>query len=91
MIKILIGLLSWAREIFLAVLIGSLAYMGISPDSQDGIAHKIAEFSEYGHIALTITIFSVFLASFLYVCFKHRKGIFRILRKLIDEARRIRK
>jgi len=89
MIKLMIGLLVRVREIFLAVLVIGMAYMGISPDSQHGIIHKIVEFSEYGHIWLTFTTFLVFAVSFLIVSYRHRKGIARIWKRLIDEARQI--
>lgn len=89
MIKYLISLLVGVRETCLAIFVAGLAYTNLSPDSQHGFIGHVMEVTEQGHIWLAVASFAVFAGSFMFVIFRHRKGIGRILKKLFDEARQI--
>lgn len=71
----ILAMINNAREALLATFIGSVAYKNAYGDSQHGIFHHVGEWSEVGHILLTVAMMAVGLGCFGFSVWKNRKAL----------------
>ena len=73
MIRSTMKVIHRTRETLMAVFLGTMAYLNVSPDSQHGFLHDVFELSEFGHIVLSAVSIAFFIGSLVFAIWKNRR------------------